>query len=64
MDLESVDDKQLHELERLGKELLHAMKRAKLTHEQLYAEVAAMVNQAETVRRARFDEKDTQYTGF
>lgn len=64
IDLEPVDDKQLHELERLGKELLNAMKKARLTEEPLYHDIAALVNEAEKLRRARFDEKDNQYTGF
>jgi ribosomal 50S subunit-associated protein YjgA (DUF615 family) len=64
MDLEMVEDKQLHELERLGKEFLNAMKKAKLTEEPLYHDISALVNEAEKMRRARYDEKDNQYTGF
>ena len=52
------------DLERLGKELLEAMRKAKLGDDPFYKELAKMIEQTEITRRARFDAADNGYKGF
>ncbi len=64
MNLEEVNNKQLQDIERLAKELLDAMRKAKLNDEQIYKDLAKLVEETEVTRRARFDELDNGYKGF
>ena len=64
MNFEEVNNKQLMDLERLGKELLEALRKAKLGDDPFYKELAKMIEQTEITRRARFDAADNGYKGF
>ncbi len=64
MNFEEVNNKQLMDLERLGKELLESLRKAKLGDEPFYKELAKMIEETEVTRRARFDASDNGYKGF
>lgn len=64
MNLESVSDKQLHEMERLASELLVLMKKAKLTDDPLYTNLRMLKEATENLRRERFDEDYPRYKGY
>jgi hypothetical protein len=64
VNFEAVNNKQLQDIERLAKELLDALRKAKLNDDPFYKELAKLVEQTEVTRRARFDELDTGYKGF
>ncbi len=64
MNFEEVNNKQLMDLERLGKELLEALRKAKLGDDPFYKELAKMIEETEVTRRARFDASDNGYKGF
>ena len=64
MNFEEVNNKQLMDLERLGKELLEAMRKAKLGDDPFYKELAKMIEETEVTRRSRFDAADNGYKGF
>ncbi|MBA3871155.1 MAG: hypothetical protein H0X30_18590 [Anaerolineae bacterium] len=64
MNFEEVNNKQLMDLERLGKELLEALRKAKLGDEPFYKELAKMIEETEVTRRSRFDAADNGYKGF
>ncbi len=64
MNFEEVSNKQLMDLERLGKELLEALRKAKLGDDPFYKELAKMIEETEVTRRARFDASDNGYKGF
>lgn len=64
MNFEEVNNKQLMDLERLGKELLEALRKSKLGDDPFYKELAKMIEETEVTRRARFDASDNGYKGF
>ena len=64
MNLETVSDKHLHELERLAKELLETMRRAKLLDLPLTELLRALESEAEKARRERFDEVNPEFRGY
>ena len=64
MNFDDVNNKQLMDLERLGKELLEALRKAKLGDDPFYKELAKMIEATEITRRARFDASDNGYKGF
>jgi hypothetical protein len=64
MNFEEVNNKQLMDLERLGKELLEALRKAKLGDDPFYKELAKMIEETEVTRRSRFDAADNGYKGF
>ena len=64
MNFEEVNNKMLMDLERLGKELLEALRKAKLGDEPFYKELAKMIEETEVTRRSRFDAADNGYKGF
>ena len=64
MNFEEVNNKQLMDLERLGKELLEALRKAKLGDDPFYMDLAKMIEETEVTRRARFDASDNGYKGF
>ncbi len=64
MNFEEVNNKQLMDLERLGKELLEALRKAKLGDEPFYKELAKMIEETEVTRRSRSDAADNGYKGF
>jgi len=64
MNLDTVSDKHLHELERLTKELLEIMRRAKLLNSPLTEMLRLLESQAEHARRERFDEVNPEFRGY
>jgi len=64
MNLDTVSDKHLHELERLAKELLETMRRAKLLDLPLTELLRVLESEAEKARRERFDEVNPEYRGY
>jgi ribosomal 50S subunit-associated protein YjgA (DUF615 family) len=64
MDLDTVSDKHLHELERLSKELLALLKKGKLTDLPLAESLRLLQAQAEKARHARFDDHNKEFQGF
>ncbi|MEO8606776.1 MAG: hypothetical protein ABI690_02765 [Chloroflexota bacterium] len=64
MNLETVSDKHLHELERLAKELLETMRRAKLLDSPLTELLRGLESEAEKARRERFDEVNPEFKGY
>jgi hypothetical protein len=64
MNLDTVTDKHLHELERLSKELLEVLRRAKLLDQPLTEMLRQMESAAEKARRERFDEVNPQFRGY
>lgn len=64
MNLETVSDKNLHELERLTKELLEVMRRSKLLDAPLTEMLRSLGTEAEKARRERFDEVNPEFKGY
>jgi len=64
MDFNEVSDKNLHELERLSKELLESMRKAKLLDHPLTEMLRELQSQTEAARRERFDEINPQFKGY
>lgn len=64
MNLESVSDSHLQELERLTRELLHLMRKARLLDLPLSGLLSTLEEEAEKVRRERFDAVDSEYQGY
>ena len=64
MNFDEVNSKQLQDIERLAKELLEALRKAKLGTEPFYKELSGLIEQTESVRRARFDATDDGYKGY
>lgn len=64
MNFDEVSDKHLHELERLSKELLEIMRRAKLHDQPLTEMLRSLESQAEKARRERFDEVNPEFKGY
>jgi hypothetical protein len=64
MKFEEVNNKMLMDIERLGKELLEALRKAKLGDEPFYKELAKVIEETEVTRRSRFDAADNGYKGF
>jgi hypothetical protein len=64
MNFDEVSDKHLHELERLTKELLEVMRKAKLLDQPLTELLRELESQAEKARRERFDELNPQFRGY
>ncbi len=64
MDLDTVSDKHLHELERLTKDLLEIMKKAKLLDNPITELLRALETSTEKARRTRFDEVNPEFRGY
>ena len=64
MELDALSDKNLNELERLSRDLLAAMRKAKLSDSTLVNLLSTLERQAGEIRRARFDADDSQYNGY
>lgn len=64
MNLDTLSDKQLQELERLAKELLLVMRKAKLTGEPLAELLHQMEVEAGEIRRERFDTANSEYSNY
>ncbi len=64
MELESISDKNVQELERLTRELLNLLKRSKIHDETLVEALKDLESKVGEVRRARFDEANPQYHSY
>jgi hypothetical protein len=64
MNLDNVSDKHLHEIERLAKELVDVMRKAKLKDEPLVETLRQLEIQAGILRRQRFDAANPEYRGY
>jgi len=64
MNLDTLSDKQLQELERLAKELLLVMRKAKLSAEPLAESLHQLEVKAGEIRRARFDTSNPEYSNY
>ena len=64
MNLESLSNKQVNELEQLAKELLLAIKRAKVQDETLIHSLHTLEDEARKVRCERFDASNPQFKGY
>jgi hypothetical protein len=62
--LETVSDKHLHEMERLTKELLRVMQKAKLRDLPIIELLRQLESEAEKARRERFDAVNPGYRGY
>lgn len=62
MDLEAVPQKQINELEHLVKDLLIAMRKAKLQREPLAESLRLLEQQLGDLRRKRYDEENSKYS--
>ena len=61
MNLETVSDKHIHDLERTIGELLGLMRKAKLQDETLTATLRELQQKLEKTRHDRFDSKNTEF---
>lgn len=61
MNLETVSDKHIHDLERTIGELLGLMRKAKLQDETLIATLRELQQKLEKTRHDRFDSKNTEF---
>lgn len=64
MNLDTVSDKNLHELERLSKELIDAIRQAKLMDMPIVELLRNLEAEAEKARRRRFDEINPEFRGY
>lgn len=64
MNLESLNDKQLNEVERLASELAALLKRTKFANDPLYLTLTNLKYAAGGVRQERFDQHDSKYQGY
>jgi hypothetical protein len=64
MELDGVSDKQLQTLERLARELLVALRQAKLNDAPLAESLTQLELKAGQVRRERFDSAHTEFHGY
>lgn len=64
MDLETVLDKDLHELERLAKELLDVIRKTKLEEPALTEMLRQLETKAGEIRRQRFDGDNSEFRGY
>jgi hypothetical protein len=64
MNLDTVSDKHLHELERLAGELLAVIQKAKLKDDLLVAALRQLEYETGQVRRSRYDTAASEYSGY
>lgn len=64
MNLEPLSDKHLHEIERLAKELLEVMRKAKLKEEPLAQALHQLEVEAGNLRRERYDANNPEFKGY
>lgn len=64
MNLETLSQKQLNELERCVQELLSVMRKTKMTDEPLVEPLRTLGHKLGQARRARFDEANPEYRGY
>ena len=64
MNLDTLSDKQLQELERLSKELLLVMRKSKLMGEPLAELLHQLEVESGEIRRERFDTANPEYSSY
>jgi hypothetical protein len=64
MDLDTISDKHLQDMERLAGELLALMRQAKLKDTPLSEALHSLELEAAKVRRERFDASNPEYHGY
>lgn len=64
MDMEQISDKHLHDMERISRELIDVLRRAKLQDTPLMEMLLDLERDAGKLRRERFDADNTEYMGF
>ncbi len=64
MNLDTISDKHLHEIERLTTELLETIRKAKVVEPPLIEMLRALKAQAEHLRRERYDAVNPEFRGY
>jgi hypothetical protein len=64
MNLDTISDKHLHEIERLTTELLETIRKAKVAEPQLIEMLRTLKAQAEQLRRQRYDAVNPEFRGY
>lgn len=64
MDLSTVSDKHINELEQQASALLKTLRAAKLQEHPAYAVLQALEQEVGQARRDRFDQQNPEYRGF
>ena len=64
MELDTLSDKHLQDMERLARELLSLMRHAKLKDTPLAEALYQLEVEAAKVRRERFDAANPEYSGY
>jgi hypothetical protein len=64
MELDTLSDKHLQDMERLARELITLMRQAKLKDEPLTEALHSLEMEAAKVRRERFDASHPEYHGY
>lgn len=64
MNLDETSDKHLQDMERLAKELLEVIRRAKFQDPLLIERLQALEQEAGKARRERFDEANPEFKGY
>jgi hypothetical protein len=64
MNLDTVSDRNLHEIERVSEELIDTLRQAKLLDLPIVQMLRNLETQAEETRRRRFDEINPEFRGY
>jgi hypothetical protein len=64
MSIETLSDKDLQELERLTRELIAVLRKAKMNDQPLAEMLYELETRAGNLRRERFDSSNPQYDGY
>lgn len=64
MNLENISEKHINEVELRIKELLLAMRKAKIQPEALMESLRQLEQELGNLRRQRFDAKNSEYSGY
>jgi hypothetical protein len=63
MNIETLNNRQLGEIEQTGDKFLQALKRGKLSDNELYQQIHKLVDEVGRERRRRFDQVDPGHLG-
>ncbi len=64
MTIDSLSPKQASEIEQQVSRLLNTLRKAKLFDEPVYTSLQELEQQLGEIRRRRFDEDNTEYSGY
>ncbi len=64
MNLDTASDKHIHEIERLARELLNAMRRAKYDDKALISALQDLETETSKLRRARYDAVNSEFNSY